>query len=364
MKIHAFKAVNSVLALMVFFPLLAYISYLHWIEVLHFPLILIATFSLILLSLLAHSAKIMQNNRMLVFAMIVSIIYFHEFGGFAFIYFLLFASVVAHPSLDKSDFYAKLKITVEILIVIFAANHFLYMFGLTNPIELNYDDRNVYLHGFMQHLAIKFEPTRLQSWRFYGFANEPGLLAAIIMLFLVYEKLKVKGNLILWSAGALTFSSGFFAIMLIYFIYFYRFKLKSYVYLLLTLIVLYAVLPGYMVNLFEIMILKIFEAKELEMRFESHSFTKYWSAYPYLLLLYMFAILLTPKRFWLFFVLIGLYRQHFIFTAAVPLIVAISSTFFQKVNLPILSGMSSDNEKDLKKAYCNRDVIKSNTKFE
>ena len=334
---------------MVFFPLLAYTSYLQWINVFHFPLILIISYGFIFLSLVMYLPKITRNNKILLFTAIVSGIYFHEFGGFAFIYFLLFASIVVHPSIDRSDLYAKLKVTLEILIIIFAVNHLFYLLGLTNPIELNYSDRNVYLHGFMQHLAVEFESTRLQSWRFYGFANEPGFLAAIIMLFLIYEKLKLKGNLILWVAGALTFSSGFIAIMIIYFAYFHGYKLKKISFFFLALLVLYNILPHNMTNLYEIMVLKIFEAEQQQMRFESYSFKMYWSTYPYLLFFYVFAIFLTPKRFWLFFLLVGLYRHHFIFTAAVPLIVAISSNFYQQNNTYIFRSMSWKNKIGLKK---------------
>ena len=314
---------NNIVALALFFPTIAFVGINSPLWPVSFPVIVFSVFAFIAVILYSRRPVIRANARILFFVICISIVYIYEFKGLAFFYFLAFVLIVIHPSLSDMDLYQKAKKTLELLLVLFFINHLVYLLGAINPVEINLIDRDAYLHGFMQHGHIKFDVTRPQTWRFYGFADEPGLLAAIIMLFLIYEKLKLKGNVILWTAGALTFSSGFFLIMIIYFFVLSGFKPLYFIRLTLGLLVLYIILPDNIIDFTVLMTSKVFSSEEWMMRLELYSFTKYWKSNPFILFIYLAAVFLTPKRFWLFFVLVGLYRHHFIVASAVPLIIAV-----------------------------------------
>ncbi len=318
---------NYAIGLIVYFPLVAYFSFINQNEYINIPAILFVVSGLLAIALILHRNYLVVNVKLIAFSVIVSVIYYFESAGLAFFYYLVFLILLSHPFIEPIGLYIIAKKILKILIIIFFINHILYSMSLTVPVEVNLIDRTDFIHGFMQHGYPEVSMTSPQSWRFYGFSNEPGLLAAIILLFLISDKLTIKGNLILWLAGLLTFSSGFFIVSIVYFLYFNKIKISSYTQVAIGILFLYLILPNEIIDFFNVMLSKPLDVEEQDSRMAYYSFVKYYEENIAILILYMTAIVLTPKRFWLFFILVGLYRHHFIFDAAAPLIMVVTHAF-------------------------------------
>jgi hypothetical protein len=166
------------------------------------------------------------------------------------------------------------------------------------------------------------------TWRFYGFSNEPGAAAAIILLFLVNENFNIRKNKFLTFLGVLTFSTSFYGIFFIYFLYY---NWRSFYKLILPLIFIGgSTLIMHEENIiFDYLKVKIFyiffEDFNYELRIDS-SFFYLFELNLMLGLIYFISIFLLPKKFWLFFLAMGFYRFHFIFNF-IPLIISIIYTY-------------------------------------
>lgn len=321
---NKFKYSSVSLALLI--PQIAYLNSIFSFASILFTAVSLFVFYLLNFQLLSTSPliRIASNSsnllNTLLFTIIVGLIYFYESGGMATALVSLFlVFVLTHEGFKASKLYPILKRMVIILFILALISYILYLFGLSENHPFYYDGRGiVYRHYFLVSDFSRFEILNPNTWRFYGFLNEPGAAAALAGIFLVNENYKIKGNKWLWFIVLITFSTGTFMSLGISYL-FSKLKRGYIRYILLVLILIpliYFIGKESDLLFFRYLHEKIFYITYdffdfQEDRFQ-YSFLQYLSSAPIIFLLYCALFIIMPKRFVIYFLLMGLYRHHFI----------------------------------------------------
>jgi hypothetical protein len=289
---------------------------------------------LFLIGILPAVRTVLIDARIFLLTVSSSVLYIYiQSGQYVYVYLAIFFVLsIFYASLNR--LYANVK---EIIIFLLYISFISYV-GFLNGV-FDYDivfagSDPMFLHGFMLSDFGAFGMENPGSWRFYGFSNEPGAAAAIILLILVNERMTLRGNRFLLLCGVLTFSSSFYIIFTLYVLFYYaRILFKNFVLgsLLVCLIFLifYKYLPGNLSDFLGIKLFHIlFDGANWESRADSSALTLLSSSLV-MGVIYYLTILLLPVRFWFMFFCLSFYRYHFLFNfLPLILLVAFSSRSF------------------------------------
>jgi hypothetical protein len=276
---------------------------------------------------LIRRGSLKVNLKITIAIFLMSICYFALHRGYAFFAFAIAFIAFSIFESKSIQVYSPLKKTVECLLALGLLSHVLFLNDLTVPIDFNFGDRPMYLHWF----AISDYPLRSENpstWRFYGFLNEPGSLAAFILLFLVKEGFRIRGNVLFWISGLFTFSTSFMGIVLFYqalsLVTERKIKLEFYFLIFFSVAVAYYFFGTLVTDYLLVKFFYVFhEDLDYDSRIDS-SIVLLYSKSPLFAVFYVAAILLLPVRFWLLFLVLMFYRVHF-FINYVPFLLVLLS---------------------------------------
>ena len=243
----------------------------------------------------------------------------------------------------KDDFLNVLKINFQRLLILSLIGYLFYL----NGFNLNYNFTNSGREYFTNFLTISHYPKpsflNPNTYRFYGFFNEPGHLACFCLIFLAFDGFKFKNNFFIWLSALLSFSTAFFFIAPFYIIYFHKKKLVRYIVpIIITSIPLFYISNSYKENsLIELISYKLFaytnhnyvqegrinysieyQDKFSEILFGIDNSTRenlssfysiLRSAGIFGFILYLISLSLIPKRFLFMFIMFALFRYNLIF---------------------------------------------------
>jgi len=276
---------------------------------------------LFVLILLALRRSMLFDFELIILAFFLSIIYYVVHDGYFIFYNLIFIFALFFSHRYILEAYAALKKLTIFLLLLSFISFVGYLLNFFSPTEVLIGNRIMYLHGFVLTDYQSLDLDSAGSFRFYGFSDEPGAIAAIILLFLINEKFVFRGNKFFIVAGMATFSTSFFGIFLLYFLY-YKWR-RIFKFMLPAILII----PVLLAQFGESLVLEYFYIKLFYIFSDDFNYDpRLDSSLFYLLeidfmiaLIYVASIFLLPKRFWLFFVLLAFYRVHFIFNT-VPLV--------------------------------------------
>jgi hypothetical protein len=212
------------------------------------------------------------------------------------------------------------------------------LFGFSSPSSFYLNGRGImYIHFFTLSDFEEFSFFNPNSWRFYGFFNEPGALAAMSGIFVVNENFKFRNNIWLYIFIFSSFSTGIFVSLFFSYLYInYKKFFNLYFLGFFILLVLFYFFGRNSSFLF----ISYFHQKMFYFTYDffsfeedrlRYSFLKYLFENPILFLLYISIFFLIPIRFVALFILMGLYRHHFILNS-VPILIIIFFIFFNLTN--------------------------------
>jgi len=306
---------------------------------------LTSTFSLA--SIFAYFTLIKKNRFVVdvkIFSLIIflSILYYFVHSGLMVVaYFALFIALSIY-SIFILEIYDKFKTLLIISFSLAFLSYLLFLGGFLSPTVFFVEERAAFLHGMTISHFSSFSLEQPGSWRFSGFSDEPGAATAIILFVLIHENFKIIGNRILLFYGALTFSTGFFLISFIYFLYYKILVLKkeNIANLLLFSILITAFLGLSPEPLRDYLGFKafyiLFEDKDFALR-EDSTVLYLLSLNQILVFIYFISILMFPKKFWLFLLALSFYRFNFVLNF-VPIIALILSADRLKRHAPSWTG--------------------------
>jgi hypothetical protein len=286
--------------------------------------------SLILIPLKYSQFTFNFNLRAFLFIIFGGIIYIYESkGGLIIILSLLvYTYVFINKSYNNWGFYDIFKSQLKVLLFISLVSFLFFILNLSNPFPFSMEGRGImYVHYFFLSDFPTFEIFDPNSWRFYAFFNEPGAAAALSGTIIVKENFSIKRNLIFWITILASFSSGIFVALFITFIYL-NFK-KDYIVFIfifsITLILFYFLgdnSPIFFVSYLHQKVFyftyDFFSYKDDRLQY---SFLHYIYESPIFFIFYLLLIYFIPSRFRIFFLVMGLYRHHFIINSLPVLII-------------------------------------------
>jgi|694.fasta_scaffold154801_2 hypothetical protein len=300
---------------------------------------------ILLLSLPFNFKRYNLNFNLNSFLFIIAggILYINESKGGLIILLSLFIYLLLSLTKNQLDlgYYIFLKKHLKILFGISLISYILFLFKLTTPVEFFMEGRgSMYVHYFLLSDFPSFEPINPNSWRFYAFLNEPGAAAAISGTIIVKEKFAFKGNQIFWLTVLASFSSGIFLALVITYIYLnMKINYVLYIIVLLVIIFLFYFLGANSSNLFiSFLHEKVFYFTYDFFSFKDdrlqYSFLKYLFETPIFFFIYFFLLILIPSRFRILFLIMGLYRHHFVLNS-IPFLLIIfyeaKKSYFPKI---------------------------------
>ena len=243
----------------------------------------------------------------------------------------------------KDDILNILKTNFQRLLIVSLIGYFFYLIGF----NLNNNFTNSGRDYFTNFLTISHYPKpsllNPNTFRFYGFFNEPGHLACFCLIFLAFDGFKFKNNFFIWLSALLSFSTAFFFIAPFYIIYFHKKKLLRYIVpIIITSISIVYILNSYEGNtLIELITYKAFaytdynhaqdgrinysieyQDKFSEILFGiensrevnlSSFFSVLRSAGIFGFFLYLISLTFIPKRFLFMFIMFALFRYNLVF---------------------------------------------------
>lgn len=284
------------------------------------------------------------NINAFLFIILSGILYIFESSGGLILLLSLLVYFVS--SLNKSDYFNKyydlLKSQLKIFFLLSFISYFLFVFGLTNPYSFqDFGRGQVYLHYFLLSDFPSFEFLNPNTWRFYAFLNEPGAAAAVSGTIILKERFSFKGNEIFWATIFASFSTGIFVALMISYLVL-NFKKEYFIIILILIIMIISfyfvgansssLFVSYLHEKMFYFTYEFFSYKDDRLQF---SFLNYLFQAPIFFFLYILMLAILPSRFIIFFILIGLYRHHFILNS-IPFLLLI---FYQnsKVDIPLFN---------------------------
>jgi hypothetical protein len=315
-----------------FFALLPQFSILY--SLVGFSLNLISI-PFLLISLIFVSLKYSQYSfkfslRAFLFIVFGGIIYVYESKGGLIIVLSLLVYVYLYLNRfhNNWEFYHVLKSQLKVLLFVSLVSFLLFTLNLTPSSPFLMEGRGImYLHYFLLSDFPAFEIIDPNSWRFYAFFNEPGAAAALSGTIIVKEKFTFKGNEIFWITILASFSSGIFVALFLTFIYLnFKRDYLIFIFLMLIAVILFYILGANSSNFFvSYLHQKVFYFTYDFFSYKNdrlqYSFLSYIFDSPLFFLLYLFLIYLVPSRFRVFFLIMGLYRHHFIINTLPVLVI-------------------------------------------
>jgi hypothetical protein len=273
--------------------------------------------------------------RLFLFLISAGILYIYESnGGLIIILSLLILIILVLNKFDNFIIYTLIKRIFIIFSTISFISYILYLFKFTSPFPFYLNGRGImYLHLFTLSDFDEFNIFNPNSWRFYGFFNEPGALAAMSGIFIVSENFKFKKNMILYLFILCSFSTGIFVGLFFSYLYInYKKFLNLYFILLFLGLLLFYIFgknsPFLFLSYFHEKLFyftyDFFDFEEDRLRY---SFLNYLFGNPFYFFLYLSLFFFIPSRFIALFILMGLYRHHFILNS-IPILILIFFPFF------------------------------------
>lgn len=291
----------------------------------------------ILLFLSKNSFKIHFNYffRLFLFSIFSGILYiFESNGGLIVILSLLILIILVINKYENYLIYNLFKRIFIFLSFISFISYILYIFKLTTPSSFNLNGRGVmYLHLFTLSDFEEFNIFNPNSWRFYGFFNEPGALAAMSGIFIVSENFKFKNNIILYFFILSSFSTGIFVGLFFSYLYINYKKFFNLYFLFFFLFLIFFYFYGrnspvlFLSYAHEKLFYFTYDFFDFEEDRLRYSFLNYLFINPLFFILYLTLFILIPSRFLALFMMMGLYRHHFILNS-VPALIIIFYPFF------------------------------------
>jgi len=280
------------------------------------------------------------NLNAFILVLFGGLLYIHESGGglilalSLLVYFIVF---ISQRTKDNS-YYDILKPQLKFFFYLSLISYFLFLFGLTTPFSFQDNGRGeVYLHYFLLSDFPSFEITNPNTWRFYAFLNEPGAAAAVSGVVIIKERFTFKGNEVFWLTILASFSTGIFVtLMASYLVLNFKKQYFPVIFILTGVLLAFYIFGANSSSLFVSYLHEkvfyftydFFSYKDDRLQF---SFLNYLFLSPFLFFIYVLMLIMVPIRYIMFFILMGLYRHHFILNT-IPFLLVV---FYQKSNVDL-----------------------------
>jgi len=273
--------------------------------------------------------------KLFLFLLFAGILYvFESQGGLIIILSFLILVILIFNKFDNELLYFLIKRIFVIISLISFISYFLFLLGYTSPFTFYLNGRGImYVHLFTLSDFDEFNLFNPNSWRFYGFFNEPGALAAMSGIFIVKENFRFKDNIILYIFVLCSFSTGIFVGLFFSYLYINYKKFFNIYFLSLFLVLLIFYFFGrgssilFLSYLHEKMFYFTYDFFDFEEDRLRYSFLNYLNLNLILFFLYVSIFFFIPVRFIVLFILMGLYRHHFVLNS-VPVLIIIFFSFF------------------------------------
>jgi len=319
-----------------------YFPFYGYLQISPVLILVIFTFPLSLIAIINQLPKFEIENFFLIYILIFISTYLCFFTQGSITQISIIAIIPLMFSL-RDDLLNILKTNFQRLLILSLIGYVLFLMGFS----LNNNFTNSEREYFTNFLTISHYPNASllnpNTFRFYGFFNEPGHLACFCLIFLAFDGFKFKNNFFIWLSAVLSFSTAFFFIAPFYIIYFHKKKLLRYIVpIIITSISIVYILNSYNGNtLIELITYKAFaytdynyaqdgrinysieyqdnfseilfgieNSREVNL---SSFFSVLRSAGIFGFLLYLISLIIIPKRFLFMFVMFTLFRYNLIF---------------------------------------------------